>query len=228
MENHYFAQVMRMGQVCLKNLQILAFALTVTFVLPTHVYALSGGDTLKITFEVSGWVNNATQMEATIDLSGYDIDSESKPTLGIDGSWFVSPTESYSYDLLWDTTKQEIYLRLTRSSGSASGIGKVAEIGGLVIMDDVMVRRPAPVMEPDEIYLQPVAGPNPYVQSASPQLYFSNPPESVELWTLEGKLISSRLDDLSLLLREGLQPGYYLLRTTRRGRSYQQRILVKE
>lgn len=218
---------MRMGQVCLNNFKTTVLLLLFCVSVPALGIAQSSKDTLKIVFEVSGWVANETQMEFTFDLSPYNLDPESKPKLDLDGSWFILPNDSYTHHLLWDTTAQELYLRLTRASGTASGIGKVATVGGLVIMDDIMAKYSVPgdIMDPDT---RPMAGPNPYVKGTNSTLTFSSNPDSAELWTMDGKKISSHLVNISNMVRDDLQPGLYLLKLKKEGEVYNQYLQIRE
>lgn len=228
MKHYHLAHAVRHGQNCLKSLQLFTF--TLFFVLSCTVsgQAQNGNDTLKITCQVSTWINNASEMEFTFDLSSYNLDNSSKPTIDIDGSWFIQSDESYVSVIEWDTLGEEIYLKLTRTSGTASGTGFVAEIGGLVIMDDIMARRSKPIAEPSGIEFELTAGPNPYVKGGGSELTFSPGVESAELWTLDGKLLTNRIDQIKNLIDQNLKPGIYLLKVSQQGLTNNLRLRVTD
>lgn len=226
MKHYHLAHIVRHGQNCLKSLQLFTFTLFLVLSCAVSGQAQNGNDTLKISCEVSCWINNASELEFTFDLSSYNLDHSSKPTIDINGSWFIQSDESYISEIVWDTLGEEIYLKLTRSSGTASGTGFVAEIGGLVIMDDIMARRVKPIVEPSGMVFELTAGPNPYVKGSGTDLTFSPGVDSAELWTLDGKLLTNRLDQIQQIVDQNLQPGIYLLKISQHGLTNNLRLRV--
>ena len=189
-----------------------------------------GKDTLVLTFDVSNYSTNATEFEFGADLSGYEIIDSKQMSLDLSNSWFILPGDTYDYDLF--IRGDSLFLRVEKTNGSSSGVGEVAKVGGLIIMQGDILRTAPPTPQqveiPEKPSTPPLAGPNPYSISSGKPLSIFPVPEHAELWDLAGRKVASNLNEVGQFISTTHQTGYYFPRTTLDGKFHTQQLsLVK-
>ena len=178
-------------------------------------------DTIEIVFEVLEQSNNATEFVFYGDVSMYDIDTvDTKLVLDLTNSWFIGPGDTYDYDLYLTNDNEDVFLRIEKTSGSSSGSGEVARAGGLTIIlqDGAFKTTPTLKFQAETVFVHPMVGPSPYSVSESHPLNFSHQPDSLELWTLEGKQIAKNVAEMENFLNQNPPIGIYLIKTTKQGK----------
>lgn len=213
-------------ELCVNFFKRAAFLLTLFALTPMASFA----DTTSITviLSVDEWVNNASEMDLTYDLSDYDLLNSPNMSLDVDSSWFVQADENFTYQLTLDYAIEELHLVITKTSGTSSGTGEVARVHGIIIMDDIMAKQGTLTLTPESITMisPPSISPNPVVKGEGWKFQISPGTDQVELWSPSGQIITRSKEDIAQLIDGDLAPGVYFLRMTVGKRIFHQRIQV--
>jgi len=215
-----------LNNVCVNFFKRAAFLLTLFALTPMSSFA----DTTSITaiLSVDYWVDEASVMDLTYDLSEYTLLDSQNLSLDVNRSWFVDPAENFTYQLSLDAAAEELHLVITKASGTSCGTGEVARVGGILIMDDIMAKQGGVTLFPTSISVTspPTVSPNPIAKGDGWKFQVSTHLDRLELWNSNGQRLALDQEEISQLIDGELTPGVYFLRMTKDGQTFHRRLQI--